>query len=348
MEFTAQDIAVLLNGSVEGDESVIVSDISKIEEGRPGTLTFLANPKYTKYIYTTQASVILVEKEFKPEKSLESTLIRVENPYKAFALLLEKIQNNHRFTPGTDPAAFVDTTACIGEGTFVGAFTFIGKKAVIGKNVKIYPNVFIGDYTTIGDDCVLFAGVRVFDNCHIGKDCVIHGNTVIGSDGFGFAQNSESSYKKIPQIGNVIIEDHVEIGANSCIDRATMGSTIIRSGVKLDNLIQIAHNVEIGENTVMASQTGIAGSTKIGKNCIFGGQVGIVGHITIADEVKIAAQSGISNSIRETGAIVQGSPAFSIKDYQKSLVQFKNLPKLFKEVNDLRRELNRLQKQQEE
>ncbi len=347
MEFSAQSIAELLGGLVEGDKAVKVNDISKIEEGKPGTLTFLANPKYTKYIYSTQASIVIVANDFKPEETLKSTLIRVENPYQAFATLLDTIHNNGKFVPEISPDAYVDESAEVDASSLIGAFSYLGKNVRIGKNTKIFPQVYIGDNVVIGDNCILYAGVKVFEKCLVGNGCIIHGNTVLGSDGFGFVQNTDENNKKVPQIGNVILEDNVEIGANVTIDRATMGSTIIRKGAKLDNLIQIAHNVEIGENTMIASQTGISGSTKIGKNCLFGGQVGTVGHIQIADEVKVAAQSGISNSIKEVGAIVQGSPAYNIKDYQKSLVLFKNLPKLFKEVNQLRKELSQLKSTQE-
>jgi UDP-3-O-[3-hydroxymyristoyl] glucosamine N-acyltransferase len=340
MEFSAQSIAELLGGLVDGDEDVKVTDISKIEEGKPGTLTFLANPKYTNFIYTTQASIVIVANDFKPEETLQSTLIRVKNPYRAFATLLDKIHNNHKFTPGISPNAFVDESAKIDSSSYIGPFTYVGKNAVVGKNVRIYPQAYIGDNASVGNDSIIYSGVKIFENCKVGKSCIIHGNSVLGSDGFGFVKNDDN--KKVPQVGNVILEDYVEIGASVTIDRATLGSTIIRKGVKLDNLIQIAHNVEVGDYTMIASQTGISGSTKIGKNCLIGGQVGIVGHIQIADEVKIAAQSGISNHIKENGAVVQGSPAFKINDYQKSLVLFKNLPKLFKEVNDLRKQLNEL------
>lgn len=342
MEYSAKAIAELLNGSVDGNSDVTVSEISKIEEGKPGTITFLANPKYTKFIYTTNASIVIVSKNFIPEHEINSTLVRVENPYQAFAHLLEAVSNQSNGIHGISELAYIHNSSVIPETSFLGAFAYVGKNCVIGQNVKIYPHVFLGDGVEIGDNSILYSGVKIFANCKVGNSCIIHGNTVIGSDGFGFARNSGTEYEKIPQIGNVIIGDNVEIGANSCIDRATMGSTVIHKGVKLDNLIQVAHNVEIGENTVIASQTGIAGSTKIGKNCIFGGQVGIVGHIQIANEVKIAAQSGVANNIKEKGAILQGSPAYNIKDYQRSLVMFRKLPDLFKQINKLEKEIKRL------
>jgi UDP-3-O-[3-hydroxymyristoyl] glucosamine N-acyltransferase len=337
MELTAKSIAKFLNGTVEGDQDVVVSDVSKIEEGKPGSLSFLANPKYSKYIYSTSASIVLVNDNFVPEQKINTTIIRVEDAYRAFASLLDMYNQNTRHFKGIDPQTHIDKSVSIDESVYVGPFAYIGKNAKIGKNVQIHPQVYVGDNTEIGDNTILYSGVKVFDACVVGKDCIIHGGTIIGSDGFGFAPKNQADYKKIPQIGNVIIEDNVEIGSNSSIDRATMGSTIIRTGVKMDNLVQIAHNVEVGAHTVMASQVGIAGSTKIGKNCMIGGQVGIVNHLTIADEVKIAAQSGVGSSIHEKGAIIQGSPAFKIKEYQKSLVIFKNLPKIQKEVYKIAR-----------
>ncbi|MCF8372806.1 MAG: UDP-3-O-(3-hydroxymyristoyl)glucosamine N-acyltransferase [Bacteroidales bacterium] len=337
MELTAKSIAEFLNGKVEGDQEVVVNDVSKIEEGKPGSLTFLANPKYSKYIYTTSASIVIVNDSFVAEKIINSTLIRVEDAYRAFAALLEMYNKNTKKLKGIDPQTHIDKSVVIDESVYVGPFAYIGENARIGKNVQIHPQVFVGDNAEVGDNTILFPGVKVFNNCIVGKDCIIHGGTIIGSDGFGFAPKNQKDYKKVPQIGNVVIEDNVEIGSNSSIDRATMGSTIIRTGVKMDNLVQIAHNVEIGEHTVMASQVGIAGSTKIGKNCMIGGQVGIVNHLTIADEVKIAAQSGVGSSIYEKGAIIQGSPAFNIKEYQKSLVIFKNLPRIQKEIHETSR-----------
>lgn len=339
MEFSAQQIADLLGGSVEGDATVTVNNLSKIEEGSPKTLSFLANPQYTPYIYETNASIVIVNNNLTLERAVKSTctLIRVENAYESFAKLLELYNQFKGHKAGVEQPSFMAESAVMGEEGYRGAFSYIGQRTKIGKNVKIYPNCFVGDDCVIGDNTTLYAGVKVYQDCKIGNHCTLHAGVVIGSDGFGFAPNSENNYNKVPQIGNVVVEDHVEIGANTTIDRATLGSTIIRKGVKLDNLIQIAHNVEIGENTVIAAQSAIAGSTKIGKNCMFGGQVGIIGHLKIADGTKIAAQSGIGHSIEKENEIVQGSPAFGIGEYKRSYVLFKNLPKL----NDKLRELEK-------
>lgn len=342
MEFTAQQIAELLQGTVEGDATVKVSRLAKIEEGEPGSLTFLANPAYTPYIYTTQASIVITNADFQPEQPVSATMIRVENAYASFAKLLEVYNTIRRNKSGIEEMSFIDPTATVGEGLYAGAFAYIGKDVKIGNRVKLYPNSYIGDNCVIGDDTTIFAGVKIYSDCIIGKNVTIHSGVIIGGDGFGFQPNSENNYQKVAQIGNVIIEDHVEIGANSTIDRATLGSTIIRKGVKLDNLIQIAHNVEIGENTVIAAQTGVAGSTKIGKNCMIGGQVGIVGHIQIADGVKIAAQSGIGNSLTTPNEIVQGSPAFNISDYKRSYVMFRKLPELEKKIQELQKTISAL------
>jgi UDP-3-O-[3-hydroxymyristoyl] glucosamine N-acyltransferase len=339
MEFTAQQIADLLHGSVAGDPAAKVSRLSKIEEGTPGSLSFLANPAYTPHIYTTQAAVVIVNNDFQPEKPLITTLVKVENAYQSFAKLLELYNTISRDKKGIDSTAFIDPSAKLGKDVYIGALAFIGKNAVIGDNAKIYPQSYVGDNVSIGEKTTLFPGVKVYSDCVIGKDCTFHAGVVIGSDGFGF-QPQGGNYQKVAQIGNVIIEDHVEIGANTTIDRATLGSTIIRKGVKLDNLIQIAHNVEIGENTVIAAQTGVAGSAKIGKNCMIGGQVGIVGHITIADEVKVAAQSGIGSAISKPGEILQGSPAFSISDYKRTYVLFRKLPEMEARLRELEQKLS--------
>jgi UDP-3-O-[3-hydroxymyristoyl] glucosamine N-acyltransferase len=337
MKFTAQQIATILEGEVFGNPNEEVFKLSKIEEGEKGSLTFLSNPKYQPYLYTTNASIAIVNSTFQPEKELKITLIKVENAYKSFSKLLEfynEVKNNKT---GREVPNFISNTATIGENEYIGAFTYIGENVKIGNNVKIYPNCFIGDNTTIGDNCVLHSGVKIYSETQIGNHCKIHSNCTIGSDGFGFAPNAEGNYVAIPQIGNVIIEDYVDIGAGASIDRATLGSTIIRRGVKLDNQIQIAHNVEIGKNTVIAAQTGIAGSTKIGENCMIGGQVGIVGHIVIGNGVKIQAQSGISKSLKDN-EVVQGSPAFGYGDFNKSYVYFRNLPKIAATVNNLEKE----------
>jgi len=345
MEFTAQQIAELLEGTVEGDPQVKVSNLAKIEEGIPGTLTFLANPKYEEFIYSTKASLVIVNESFVAEKPINSTLVRVKDAYKSFAKLLETYNQILHNRIGIESPNFISTTASLGENIYVGAFVYIGEKAVIGKNVKLYPGVYVGDNASIGDDTILFPGVKVYADCHIGKNCRIHAGVVVGADGFGFAPQDDSNYLKVAQIGNVIIEDHVEIGSNTTLDRATLGSTIIRKGVKLDNLIQVAHNVEIGEHTVIAAQTGIAGSTKIGKFCMIGGQVGIVGHLVIADKVKIAAQSGIGTSILNEGDILQGSPAYFIGDYKKSYIGFRKLPELQSRIEELEKLVKELQPQ---
>jgi UDP-3-O-[3-hydroxymyristoyl] glucosamine N-acyltransferase len=300
MEFSAQQIATLLNGEIEGDENSIVTNLSKIEEGAPKTLSFLSNPTYTNYIYTTDASIVIVNKSLVLDKPVKTscTLIRVDNAYESFAKLLELYTQIKGNKTGIEQPSFISPNALLGEGCYIGAFAYIGQNSKIGNNVKIYPHVYIGDNVEIGDNSTLFSGVKVYYDCKIGANCTIHASTVIGSDGFGFAPNSEGhAFVKVPQIGNVVIEDNVEIGSNASLDRATLGSTIIRKGVKLDNLVQIAHNVEIGENTVIAGLSGVAGSTKVGKNCMIGAQVGIAGHLKIADGVKIAGQSGIGANI---------------------------------------------------
>lgn len=342
MEFTAKQISDLLHGTIDGDPQVKVNSLSKIEEGKPGSLSFLANPKYTSFIYETKASLVIVDNDFKPEHPVAATLIRVENAYQGFVKLLEIYNQIQRDKKGVESPSFISASAQIGTDCYIGAFAYIGNNARIGNNVKIYPQVYIGDNVVVGDNTTLFAGAKVYSDCVIGKDCTLHTGTVIGADGFGFAPNSENNYQKVAQIGNVILEDRVEIGANTTVDRATLGSTIIRKGVKLDNLIQIAHNVEIGENTVIAAQTGVAGSTKIGRDCMIGGQVGIVGHITIADGVKIAAQSGIGSSIVQAGEILQGSPAFNIGDYKRTYVVFRKLPQLEKRIAELEQKLAEL------
>lgn len=342
MEFNAQAIAAYLKGEIEGDPSATVTDISRIEEGRKGTLAFLANPKYTPYIYMTEASIVLVNKDLVLEKKVKPTLIRVSDAYRAFASLLDLYSQSIPQKEGIDANVAIDKTAEIGSHVYIGAFAFIGANAKIGENVKIYPQVYIGDNASVDDNTILYPGVKVYNNCKIGKNCIIHASTVIGSDGFGFATQDNKDFKKIPQIGNVVIEDNVEIGSNVSIDRATIGSTIIRKGAKLDNLIQIAHNVEIGENTGIAAQAGISGSTKVGRECLIAGQVGIVGHIKIADKVIIAAQSGVTNDVSKEGEILLGSPAYDIRENRRSIAIYKRLPELYKQVNDLERQLNKL------
>ena len=342
MEFTAQQIADLLNGTIDGDPEAKVTRLAKIEEGTPGSLTFLANPAYINNIYSSKASITIVSNDFKATAPVSSTLIRVENARQAFAMLLDIYNQIRRDKKGIEVNSFVDTSALIGKDVYIGSFSYIGKDVKLGDHVKIYPNCYVGDNCIIGDYTTLFSGVQMYSDCIIGDHCTIHSGTVIGSDGFGFEPTEQNKYHKVPQIGNVVIEDHVEVGANTAIDRATLGSTLIRKGVKLDNHIQIAHNVEIGENTVIAGQSGVAGSTKVGKNCMIGAQVGIVGHITIADGVKIAGQSGVGASITRENEIVQGSPAFNISDYKRTYVLFRKLPELEKKIAALERRIMEL------
>lgn len=344
MEFTAATIAGFLKGETEGNPNVKVNTVAKIEEGFEGALSFLANPKYEHYIYTTRSSVVLVNKDFIPTAKINATLIRVSNAYEAFASLLKLVDQSRPKKKGIHSTAVIEPSAKVGKDVFIGAYTYIGENCTIGDGTRIYPQVFIGDGTSLGKNCVINPGVKIYHECLIGNSCTIHAGTVIGSDGFGFAPQSESEFMKIPQVGNVVIEDNVEIGANVAIDRATMGSTIIRKGVKIDNLIQIGHNVEVGENTVMAGQTGIAGSTKIGKNCMFGGQVGIAGHLKIADGVKIGAQGGIPGDIKEENSVVLGSPAFDIRLFQRSSVIFRKLPELKTKIETLEKEVDLLKK----
>ena len=339
MKFTATQIAGILEGEIEGNPEVEVSKLAKIEEGSPGSLTFLSNPKYTSFIYKTQASITIVNKDFKAEDALNTTLIRVEDAYKAFSTLLEYYNQVKMNKTGIEQPVFIAESASYGDNLYMGAFSYLGENVTIGANVKIYPNVYIGDNVTIGDNCVVFAGAKIYSESVIGNHCVIHSGAIVGADGFGFTPNEKGEYQKVPQTGNVIIEDHVDVGAGTTIDRATLGSTIIRRGVKLDNQIQIAHNVEIGENTAIAAQSGVAGSTKIGKNCLIGGQVGIVGHITIGNNVRIQAQSGIGRNVKDN-EVLQGSPALNYGDYNKSYVHFKNLPKIIDRLNTIEKNQN--------
>lgn len=339
MKFTANQIAGILEGEVEGDPAITVHKLAKIEEGVKGSLTFLANPKYTPFIYTTQASITIVNKDFVPENELTTTLIKVDDAYKSFSKLLDYYNQVKNNKTGVEDPSFISETATYGEAFYFGAFSYLGDNVKIGDNVKVYPNVYIGDNVTIGNDCIVFAGAKIYSESVIGNHCVVHSGAIIGADGFGFTPNEKGEYSKVPQTGNVILEDNVDVGAGTTIDRATLGSTILRKGVKLDNQIQIAHNVEIGEHTAIAAQTGIAGSTKIGKHCLIGGQVGIVGHITIGDRVRIQAQSGIGRNIKDD-EVLQGSPALNYGDYNKSYVHFKNLPKLVGQVNELEKKLN--------
>jgi UDP-3-O-[3-hydroxymyristoyl] glucosamine N-acyltransferase len=334
MKFTAKQIAEVIQGQVDGNPDVLISKLSKIEEGEPGTLSFLANPKYTQYIYTTLASIVIVNRTFIPDQPLNCTLIRVEDAYSAFAKLLEVYNQIKSDMKGISSLAHISESASVGENAYIGEFTYIGSNVKVGKNVKIYPQVYIGDNVEIGDGTTIYAHVTIYSDNLVGCNCTLHSGVIIGGDGFGFAPQDDKNYKKVAQIGNVILEDEVEIGSNTTIDRATLGSTIIRRGVKLDNLIQVAHNVEIGENTVIAAQTGISGSTKIGRNCMIAGQVGIIGHLNIGNDVKIGAQSGISTNLKD-GTIVLGSPAFEIGRYRKSYVMFRNLPDIVSRLDAL-------------
>jgi len=343
MKFTAQRISEFLGGTIDGDPQIEVSDISRIEEGKPGTLSFLANPKYLHFLFKTEASIVLVETNLNLTQPVSSTLIRVDDPYASLAKLLTLVEQSPD-RKGLEEPCFVSPDAEIGQDVYVGAFAYVSKNAVIGNNVMIFPNVYISENVTIGDDTVIYSGAKIHHNCKIGSKCIIHSGVVIGGDGFGFVPNVGNNYAKIPQVGNVIIEDRVEIGSITCIDRATIGSTIIRKGAKLDNLIQIAHNVEIGENTIIAAQTGVSGSTKIGENCMIGGQVGIIGHITIADGTKIAAQSGVGQSLKAPGVAYQGSPCFEVMPYQRSYVLFRKLPNLNDRIIALEKQIMELQK----
>ncbi|MCB0372800.1 MAG: UDP-3-O-(3-hydroxymyristoyl)glucosamine N-acyltransferase [Muricauda sp.] len=345
MKFTATQIAGILEGEVEGNPQIAVHKLSKIEEGEKGSLTFLANPKYTSYIYSTKASITIVNKDFVPEQTLSTTLIKVEDAYKSFSKLLEYYNQVKNNKVGIESPSYISDNVSYGEGFYLGAFSYLGNNVSIGDNVKLFPNVFIGDNVKIVNNVVVFAGAKIYSETIIGNNCVIHGGAIIGADGFGFTPNSNGEYSKVPQTGNVILEDNVDVGAGTTIDRATLGSTILRKGVKLDNQIQIAHNVEIGEHTAIAAQTGIAGSTKIGKNCLIGGQVGIVGHITIGDRVKIQAQSGIGRNVKDD-EVLQGSPALSYGDFNKSYVHFKNLPKLVNQISNIEKKVEGEQNKQ--
>ena len=336
MEFSAEQIAMIINARVEGNPTAAVASFGKIEEAVAGQLSFLANPKYEEYLYTTNASIVIINENFELKQPVEATLLRVEDAYSAFAVLLNKYQElQTQQLSGIQQPSFISPSASLGDNVFVAAFCYISENVKIGYNVKLFPGVFIGDNVTIGDNCILHPGVKIYKDCILGKNVIIHSGTVIGGDGFGFAPMADGSFKKIPQIGNVIIEDYVEIGSNAAIDRATMGSTIIKSGAKLDNLIQVAHNVEIGQNTVIAAQVGVSGSTKIGNNVMIGGQAGIVGHITIADGSKINAQSGVSKSIKVPESVVTGSPAYEYTAALRSQAISRKLPELEKRVKEL-------------
>jgi UDP-3-O-[3-hydroxymyristoyl] glucosamine N-acyltransferase len=340
MEFTASQIAGILEGEVDGNPDIAVYKLAKIEEGEKGSLTFLANPKYTSFIYTTKASITIVNRDFVPDQHLATTLIKVDDAYLSFSKLLDYYNQVKNNKTGIENPVFISENVSYGAEVYIGAFSYLGNNVKLGDNVKIYPNVYIGDNVTMGNNVTIFAGAKIYSETSIGNNCVIHSGVVLGADGFGFSPNANGELTKIPQTGRVILEDDVDVGAGTTIDRATLGATVLRKGVKLDNQIQIAHNVEIGEHTVIAAQTGIAGSTKIGKHCMIGGQVGIVGHITIGDRVKIQAQSGIGRNVKDD-EILQGSPALNYGDYNKSYVHFKNLPKLIDRIDKIEKKLDR-------
>jgi UDP-3-O-[3-hydroxymyristoyl] glucosamine N-acyltransferase len=341
MEITVLEIAAFLKGEIIGDPTLKINNVSKIEEGKPGSLSFLSNLKYDHYIYDTQASVVLVNESFVPEREVKTTLIKVKDAYSAMSSLLDLYVQSIPQKKGIESPVFVAPSATYGENIYLGAFCYIGENAIIGDGAKIYPHVWVGDGSIIGENTIIYSGVKIYPETRIGKNCIIHAGTVIGSDGFGFAPQENGTYKKIHQIGNVIIEDDVEIGANTAIDCATMGSTIIRKGVKLDNLIQVAHNVVIGENTVMAAQVGLAGSTTIGSNCVFGGQAGAAGHLKIGNNVTMGGKSGASNDVPD-GKIMMGEWAMEASRYRRVYAVFRNLPELFREVNLIKKELKNL------
>lgn len=345
MEITAAQLAAMVHGDVVGNAETKINNFAKIEEGHEGCLSFLANPKYTHYIYSTKSSVVLVRKDFEPEQEVKATLVKVDDPYATIATLLNFVSSQMPRKSGRENPIFVSDDASVPENCYVGAFAYIGKGVKVGENCQIYPQCYVGDGVSLGDNVILYPGVKIYHGCKVGNNCILHAGAVIGGDGFGFAPvNGE--YEKIAQIGNVVIEDNVEIGANTTIDRATMGSTIVRKGVKLDNLIQVAHNVEIGENTVMAAQVGVAGSTKIGKHNMVGGQVGFAGHIHVGDNCNFGAQSGVPNSV-DSGKTLLGSPAIDSKEYARMFIYSKNLASLNKKVSELAKAIDEMKKQQE-
>lgn len=343
MEFSAKQIAEFIQGTIVGDENATVHTFAKIEEGMPGAISFLSNPKYTHYIYDTQSSIVLVNKDFEPEKEIKATLIKVDNAYESLAKLLNLYEMSKPKKTGIDPLAYIAPTAKIGENVYIAPFACVGDNAEIGDNTSLHPHATVGRGAKIGNNCILYPHATVYHDCRVGNNCTLHAGSVVGADGFGFAPSPEG-YEKIPQIGITILEDNVEIGANTCIDRATMGATVIRKGVKLDNLIQIAHNVEVGSHTVMASQVGVAGSTKIGEWCMFGGQVGVAGHITVGNRVNMGAQSGVNGSVKDGKQLI-GTPPIEFKNYFKSSAVFKKLPDMYLELASLKKELEELKKQ---
>ncbi len=345
MQISAGELSTLLNGTIKGDASVMLHTVAKIEEGKPGALSFLSNSVYEEYLYNTKSSVVLVNRSFNPTKTVTATLIMVDDAYASFTLILDKFSNAVSQMEGIEEPSYVDPGAKIGKHTYIGFASYLSTGVVLGDHTKIYPHVFLGMNVKIGANCILYSGVKIYHECEIGDNCIIHSGTVIGADGFGFAPLPDKSYKKIPQIGNVIIEDDVEIGSNCSIDRATMGSTIIRKGVKLDNLIQVAHNVEIGEHSVMAGQAGIAGSTKLGKYMVVGGQVAITGHLVIAEGNQFGGQSGVNASIAEPNKKWFGTPVMELRDSMRSAAIYRKLPELLKRIEELEKEIMSLKKQ---
>ena len=343
MEFSAKQIATFIQGEIVGDENAIVHTFAKIEEGIPGAISFLSNPKYIPYLYETQSSIVLVNKDFTPEQEVKATMIKVDNAYESLAKLLNLYEQSKPKRTGIDPRAYVAETAKIGKDVYIAPFAYVGDHAEVGDNTVIHPHATIGSGAKVGNDCIIYANATIYHDCRVGNRCILHAGCVIGADGFGFAPTPEG-YEKIPQIGITLLEDNVEIGANTCVDRATMGATIVHSGVKLDNLVQVAHNDEIGSHTVMAAQVGIAGSTKVGEWCMFGGQVGIAGHIHIGNKVNLGAQSGVPSSIKESSVLI-GTPPMEVKPYFKSQSVFRKLPDMYFELNALRKELDELKKQ---
>lgn len=342
MEFTVEQIALMLNGEIKGDKSLKISQLAKIEEGSKGCISFLSNLKYEQYLYSTKSSAVIIDKTFEPKKDYSATLIFVDNAYAAFTVLLQEYQKHlAQNKKGIEQPSFISETATIGKDVYVGAFAYIGSNCSIGDNTKIYPNVSISDSCTIGKNCTIYSGATIYHNTIMGDGCTIHGNAVIGADGFGFAPQADGTFATIPQLGNVVLENNVSVGANTTVDRATMGSTILREGVKIDNLVQIAHNVEIGKNTVIAALTGISGSAKVGESCMIGGQVGMNGHITVANKTIVTAQSGITKSVKHEGKIMAGSPAQLSHDNLKSQVLYKNLPKIEQRLREVESKLKK-------
>lgn len=342
MKFTATQIAALLAGTIDGNPNAEVWNVAKIEEGQPGMLSFLANPKYTSYIYETQSSVVIVNRDFEPKQPVAATLIRVDDAYASFAKLLAFYDQMSQDKKGVSSLAFVSSTAKLGENLYLGEFAFIGENAVLGNNVKVYPQVYVGDGVRVGDNTILYPGVKLYRNTVIGQRCIVHAGAVLGGDGFGFAPQEDGHYEKIPQVGNVVVDDDVEIGANTTIDRSTMGSTRIHKGVKLDNLVHLAHNVEVGENSALAAQVGVSGSTHLGKNCVVGGQSGFVGHLHIADGSKFGGQSGIMGSIKQENQEFMGTPIQPLRQYLTSNARFRHIDEMARKIDELEKELKQL------